>query len=68
MLLGEKERMLQETEKDREVWRRRDQALAAVLKEKETLLHCLKVELESCQRDVQVSNNESLAQQKPSSL
>lgn len=50
MSLGEKERLLREGEKEREMWRQRDQALAAVLQEKEALIQ----ELESCQKDVQV--------------
>ncbi|XP_049439892.1 putative leucine-rich repeat-containing protein DDB_G0290503 isoform X2 [Epinephelus fuscoguttatus] len=47
--LGEKERLLQEVEKEREVWRQRDRALTTVLQEKDALIQ----ELESCQKDVQ---------------
>ncbi|XP_037641080.1 uncharacterized protein si:ch73-95l15.5 [Sebastes umbrosus] len=47
--LGEKERLLKEAEKEREMWRQRDQALATVLQEKEALIQ----ELESCQKDGQ---------------
>lgn len=54
MALGEKERLLNEVEKERGVWKQRDRALAAVLQEKETLIHCLKEALESYQKDVQV--------------
>ncbi|KAK2844961.1 hypothetical protein Q5P01_011620 [Channa striata] len=51
--LGDKERLLKEAEKEKEVWRQRDRALTAVLQEKEALIHCLKQQLESCQNDVQ---------------
>ncbi|XP_076593633.1 uncharacterized protein LOC143324789 [Chaetodon auriga] len=44
--LGEKEQLLKEVEKERELWRQRDQALTTVLQEKEALIHCLKEELE----------------------
>lgn len=54
MALGEKERLLKEVEKEREVWRQRDRALDTVLQEKETLIHCLKEELENCQKDEKV--------------
>ncbi|XP_032374967.1 putative leucine-rich repeat-containing protein DDB_G0290503 [Etheostoma spectabile] len=47
--LGEKERLLREGEKERELWRQRDRAVAAVLQEKEALIQ----ELESRQKDVQ---------------
>ncbi|KAK9514216.1 hypothetical protein VZT92_027697 [Zoarces viviparus] len=47
--LEEKERRLKEVEKEREVWRQRDCALATVLQEKEALIQ----ELASCQKDVQ---------------
>lgn len=51
--LGEKERLLKEAEKEKEMWRQRDQALTTVLQEKEVLIHYLKEELESHQKDVQ---------------
>ncbi|XP_068592001.1 protein Daple isoform X2 [Cebidichthys violaceus] len=47
--LEEKERRLKEVEKERELWRQRDCALATVLQEKEALIQ----ELASCQKDVQ---------------
>ncbi|KAL6109525.1 uncharacterized protein ACO6RY_12630 [Pungitius sinensis] len=47
--LEEKERLLKEVEKEREVWRQRDHALAAVLQEKEALIR----ELASSQEAVQ---------------
>ena len=47
MSLGEKECLLKEVQKEREVWRQRDQALAAVQQEKDNLIHCLKEELET---------------------
>lgn len=52
--LGEKESLLKEVEKEREVWRQRDQALATVLQEKEALIRCLKEELERHQKGAQV--------------
>ncbi|XP_050932041.1 putative leucine-rich repeat-containing protein DDB_G0290503 [Lates calcarifer] len=48
--LGEKEGLLKEVEKEKEVWRQRDRALAAVLQEKDSLIHCLKEELEKRQQ------------------
>ncbi|XP_054637741.1 uncharacterized protein si:ch73-95l15.5 isoform X2 [Dunckerocampus dactyliophorus] len=60
--LNEKEHHLQEVEKEREVWRQRDRALAATMQEKEELIHVLKVELESCQRDVQALSNSVICQ------
>ena len=54
MELVEKERVQREVQKEREVWRQRDQALTAVLQEKESLLLCLKEALESSQKDMQV--------------
>lgn len=50
MSLEEKERLLKEVEKEREVWRQRDHALAAVLQEKEALIR----ELVSSQKGGQV--------------
>ncbi|XP_026173009.1 uncharacterized protein LOC113136409 [Mastacembelus armatus] len=47
--LGEKEQLLKMVEKEREVWRQREQALATVLKEKEGVIICLKEQLESSQ-------------------
>ncbi|XP_039974392.1 uncharacterized protein si:ch73-95l15.5 isoform X2 [Xiphias gladius] len=61
--LGEKERLLKEVEKEREVWRQRDRALAAVLQEKEALIRCLKEELESRQRDVQALSDSVTGQE-----
>ncbi|XP_056235677.1 uncharacterized protein si:ch73-95l15.5 isoform X1 [Seriola aureovittata] len=51
--LGEKEQLLKEGEKEREMWRQRDRALAAVLQEKEAMIHCLKEGLEIRHKDVQ---------------
>ncbi|XP_070767888.1 putative leucine-rich repeat-containing protein DDB_G0290503 [Enoplosus armatus] len=48
--LGEKERLLKEMEKEREMWRQRDRALTTVLQEKEALIHYLK---EERQKDAQ---------------
>lgn len=44
--LGEKEQLLKEVEKERELWRQRDGALTAVLQEKEALIHTFKEQLE----------------------
>lgn len=49
MALGEKERLLREVEKEREVWRQRDRALATVLQEKDQLTQNLRQQLERCQ-------------------
>lgn len=54
MALGEKERLLKEVEKEREVWRQRDRALALVLQEKEALIDYLEVEQEHRRKDVKV--------------
>ncbi|KAF3692262.1 hypothetical protein EXN66_Car007938 [Channa argus] len=51
--LGDKEHLLKEAENEKEVWRQRDRALAAVIQEKEALIDCLKQQLASCQKDVQ---------------
>lgn len=44
--LGEKEQLLKEVEKERELWRQRDGALTAVLQEKEALIRTFKEQLE----------------------
>uniref|UniRef100_A0A8D3BC74 Short myomegalin-like EB1 binding protein N-terminal domain-containing protein n=1 Tax=Scophthalmus maximus TaxID=52904 RepID=A0A8D3BC74_SCOMX len=61
--LGEKERLLKEVEKEREVWRQRDQALAAVQQEKEALIHFLEEQLESCQKNVQARSDSVTGQE-----
>ncbi|XP_030604858.1 uncharacterized protein LOC115793853 [Archocentrus centrarchus] len=53
--LGEKERLLKEVEKERELWRQRDGALAAVLQEKEALIHTFKEQLVNFQKGVEQS-------------
>uniref|UniRef100_UPI003AAD9CAB uncharacterized protein n=1 Tax=Centroberyx gerrardi TaxID=166262 RepID=UPI003AAD9CAB len=62
LALGEKEHVQREVEKEREVWRQRDQALTAVLQEKEALLHGLREELQSCQKDVQALSDSVIGQ------
>ncbi|KAM4600776.1 uncharacterized protein ACJ7VT_020663 [Polymixia lowei] len=62
LALGEKEQILKEVDKEREVWRRRDRALTAALQEKQALLLCLKEELESCQKDVQALSDSVIGQ------
>ncbi|MEQ2162245.1 hypothetical protein GOODEAATRI_017831, partial [Goodea atripinnis] len=52
--LGEKDHQLKEAEKERELWRKKDGALSAVLKEKEALILNLKQQLEVSQTDNQV--------------
>ncbi|XP_055781654.1 uncharacterized protein LOC129857437 isoform X1 [Salvelinus fontinalis] len=60
--LFEKERVQREVQKEREVWRQRDQALTAVLQEKESLLLCLKEALESSQKDMQALSDSVISQ------
>jgi len=48
--LEERERLLKEVEKEREVWKQRDCALATVLQEKDALIQ----DLANCHKDVQV--------------
>ncbi|XP_044064213.1 uncharacterized protein si:ch73-95l15.5 [Siniperca chuatsi] len=60
--LGEKERLLNEVEKERELWRQRDRALTTVLQEKEALIHYLKEELESRQKDAQALSDSVIGQ------
>lgn len=52
--LREKEKLLDDAVKEREVWTQRERAVAVLLQEKEALVHVLTEELESCQKDVQV--------------
>ncbi|XP_053700148.1 uncharacterized protein si:ch73-95l15.5 isoform X1 [Synchiropus splendidus] len=58
----EKEQLLSNLEKEREVWSQRDRAHAAVLQEKEELIHVLKEELQSSQRDAQVLSESLIGQ------
>ncbi|XP_077384491.1 uncharacterized protein LOC144023072 [Festucalex cinctus] len=60
--LGEKQRLLQELEKEREVWKQRDRALAATMHEKEEVIRVLKVELESCMKDIQALSDSVIGQ------
>lgn len=60
--LGEKDRLLKEVEKEREVWRHRDRALTTVLQEKEALIHFLKAELERCQKETQALSDSLIGQ------
>nr|XP_043889766.1 BICD family-like cargo adapter 1 [Solea senegalensis] len=53
--LAEKEHLQEEVEKERELWRQRDQALAAVQQEKDALIRLLKEELQNPQNNVPVS-------------
>ncbi|KAM9310511.1 uncharacterized protein KZ484_026385 [Pholidichthys leucotaenia] len=48
--VGQKEQLLKEVQKEREVWRLRDGALAATLQEKDSLLQNLKEQLEIHQK------------------
>ncbi|MEQ2215051.1 hypothetical protein XENOCAPTIV_026656 [Xenoophorus captivus] len=54
--LGEKDHQLKEAEKERELWRKKDGALSAVLKEKEALILNLKQQLEVSQTDNQIQH------------
>lgn len=54
MSLVEKDRLLKEAEKERELWRQKDGALAAVLQEKDALILNLKQQLEVGQNHDQV--------------
>ncbi|MED6260424.1 hypothetical protein ATANTOWER_017909 [Ataeniobius toweri] len=56
--LGEKNHQLKEAEKERELWRKKDGALSAVLKEKEALILNLKQQLEVSQTDNQSPGSE----------
>ncbi|MED6264057.1 hypothetical protein CHARACLAT_010698 [Characodon lateralis] len=56
--LGEKDHQLKEAEKERELWRKKDGALSAVLKEKEALILNLKQQLEVSQTDNQSPGSE----------
>ncbi|XP_051922340.1 uncharacterized protein si:ch73-95l15.5 [Hippocampus zosterae] len=60
--LGEKQRLLLEMEKEREVWRQRERALAATMHDKEEVVRLLKVELESCMKDVQALSDSVICQ------
>ncbi|XP_064801594.1 putative leucine-rich repeat-containing protein DDB_G0290503 isoform X1 [Oncorhynchus masou masou] len=60
--LVEKERVQQEVQKEKEVWRQRDLALKAVLQEKGSLLLCLKEALESSQKDMQALSDSVISQ------
>uniref|UniRef100_A0A3B5A7R4 Golgin IMH1-like n=1 Tax=Stegastes partitus TaxID=144197 RepID=A0A3B5A7R4_9TELE len=61
--LGEKELLLKEVEKEREVWRQRDGALAAVLQEKEALIHSFREQLEQSQQKSHSQTVSSLTEQ-----
>ncbi|XP_077432480.1 uncharacterized protein LOC144058110 [Vanacampus margaritifer] len=60
--LGEKQRLLQELEKEREVWKQRDRALAATMQEQDEVVRLLKVELESCMKDIQALSDSVIGQ------
>ncbi|XP_041843860.1 uncharacterized protein si:ch73-95l15.5 isoform X2 [Melanotaenia boesemani] len=56
LAVGEKERLLKEVEKERELWRQRDEALTAVLQEKEVLIQSFKQQLEVYQTNKEHSS------------
>nr|XP_046255998.1 uncharacterized protein si:ch73-95l15.5 [Scatophagus argus] len=60
--LEEKEQLLKEVEKERDVWRQRDQAFATVLQEKESLIRYVKEELERWQKDAQAPSDSAIGQ------
>ncbi|KAJ8354531.1 hypothetical protein SKAU_G00220980 [Synaphobranchus kaupii] len=63
--LGERDKVQREVQQEEEVWRERDQAMVALLKEKEALTNCLKEALESSQRDVQALSDSVIGQGVP---
>ncbi|XP_077455390.1 uncharacterized protein LOC144073443 [Stigmatopora argus] len=62
MALGEKERLLLELQKEREVWTQRDRALTATARDTDQLVRALKVELESSMKDVQALSDSVISQ------
>lgn len=60
MALGEKEQLLKEVEKERELWRQRDGALTAVLQEKEALIRTFKEQLEKGMEVIRLQPNKPL--------
>lgn len=58
--LGEKEQLLKEVEKERELWRQRDGALTAVLQEKEALIRTFKEQLEKGMEVIHLQPNKPL--------
>ncbi|XP_077577984.1 uncharacterized protein LOC144199953 isoform X2 [Stigmatopora nigra] len=62
MALGEKERLLLELQKEREVWTQRDRALTATARDTDQLVQVLKVELESSMKDVQALSDSVISQ------
>ncbi|XP_030639147.1 uncharacterized protein si:ch73-95l15.5 [Chanos chanos] len=60
--LATRERDQKELLKEREAWRDRDQALAAVLRERDTLILHLKEKLQSSQKDVQALSDSVIGQ------
>ncbi|XP_041648461.1 uncharacterized protein si:ch73-95l15.5 [Cheilinus undulatus] len=60
--LGEKEHLLKEVEKEREVWKQKDRALSTVLQEKEALIQYLKEELEKSQKDAKALSGSVIGQ------
>ncbi|CAI5661668.1 unnamed protein product [Oreochromis niloticus] len=59
--LGEKEQLLKEVEKERELWRQRDGALTAVLQEKEALIRTFKEQLEKGVESHQESHSRTVS-------
>lgn len=59
--LGEKEQQLKALSSEREVYRQRETALKAALSDKDSLLLCLKQELDTCYKDVQALSDSVLA-------
>ncbi|XP_057691447.1 E3 ubiquitin-protein ligase BRE1A [Corythoichthys intestinalis] len=60
--LGEKQRLLQELHKEREVWTQRERALTATARDTDQLVRILKVELESSMKDVQALSDSVIGQ------
>ncbi|KAJ8288055.1 hypothetical protein COCON_G00007140 [Conger conger] len=60
--LGERDKVQREEQQEKEAWRERDQAMMAILKEKEALTSSLKEALESSRRDVQALSDSVIGQ------
>ncbi|KAM6910491.1 uncharacterized protein FYW49_012432 [Xenentodon cancila] len=61
--LGEKERLLKEVERERTLRRQQEEALAAVLREKEALIQSFKLQVEARQTDVEGLSVAEIGQQ-----
>ncbi|XP_018596302.1 uncharacterized protein LOC108927458 isoform X2 [Scleropages formosus] len=60
--VSERERAQKEGQREKEVWRQRDQTMTALLQEKEALICFLKEALDSAQRDIQALSDSVIGQ------